>query len=57
MTPKILCILLGAITASAWWALAFIPYFQKNGFIVPAMVLTLGTIAVVVWETLKLHDK
>lgn len=56
MTYRILCLLLGAATASAWWAFAVFEHlrnFQDNGFVVPVVLLTLGCAVILFLESEK----
>lgn len=56
MTYRILCLLLGSATTSAWWAWAIFPPLRSlrdSGFIVIVSVLTLVSAIIVFLETDK----
>lgn len=60
MTYRILCLLLGAATASAWWAFAVFEHlrsFRESGFIIPVVLLTIGCVVIIFLETEKAINK
>ena len=58
MTKSLLFMLLGAFTASGWWALATLNI--SGQIVVPVVLLTIfstvGSGAIIVWETAKLIE-
>jgi len=45
---QLLCLIWGAIYASAWWAAALLKHTPDEGFVVLPIVLTLPTIFILV---------
>lgn len=57
MSKTILTLLLSSATTSAWWATGVFPeFFQNPALAFLTIVLTAGTLVVIVVETLKLID-
>jgi CBS-domain-containing membrane protein len=57
MNKTILAMLLGAATASAWWAFALWPNLNNSALVAPAVILSALVIAWAIFESLESWDK